>query len=116
MAKVQIDQVKGAEERNEMNVQRVVTALLHSHIDELALRNLPVDAVMEDAIIQLKETALQILRLADDIHRVHSGLGNSPVCPVPPLGHTISDNVLRDTIEMALLFHGYIKVGPQAGL
>lgn len=101
MAKVQIDQVKGAEERNEMNVQRVVTALLHSHIDELALRNLPVDAVMEDAVIQLKETAVQILRLADDIHRVHSGMEKSPVCPVSPISTYIYGNTARDVVEMA---------------
>lgn len=101
MATIKIDQVEGAEERNEANVERVVIALLESHIDILAVKTLPPGAVLEDAIIQLKETAIQIMRLADDIHRVHSGLGNSPVCPVAPLGHTIYDNVLRDTIEMA---------------
>lgn len=97
--KVEIQQVEGDEERNEENVKRVVIALLHSHRDTASLVKYPEEVTLEDMIIQLKETAISILGLADEIHRVHSGMGDSPARPCSETSKSIWDNTRQDLIE-----------------
>ena len=96
---LKIQHVEGAEERNEENVKHVVAAILQSHCDTMRLVRYPTEVTLEDMILQLKDTAISILTLADEIHRVHSGMGDNPSRPCSETAKDIWDSTRQDLIE-----------------
>lgn len=87
----EITLVRDSQLKSDENVRQIVKDLLWSHFDPDSIKIIGTNATMEDAIIQLKESAAEILHLAVELHRVHCGQRNDANHPVSTYSKDLYD-------------------------